>query len=1059
MRTIIETPGFDGGIFGPSEVKVKDRGNLVAIILSAPRLVTDSADRSHVSGFFQVRPGEWRRIGVFGSYIGLVVGNIIVQYTFNDATFVSFYPADHLPYLFIVSSLVTAVMSSLYGSVSERLPARRLSWAMPALFCVSTLLCRLLLATHLPGSIFFIYIFLFGFNGLMVIIAWNFVRNGFDTRQVKRLMPLLGAIAGAGAILGGVTVRIAAGLIGTENLLIISAIVLAAAAGCALAAGPLVAVQPVSSKSEETFWKQAGAGFGLIRRNRLMLLTTGMLISAVAVRVLVDYQFKATLKSEFNRVEMASFLGNYFAIAFGLEFIFQLFLTARFMKRFGLTSALASRAAVISILAVTLLVVPAFWGVVAIKLTEGLLDRSLFQSGLSLVFAPLPARRGNLIRLTQEGIIQPLVVAAASLLLIFFSPVVSVTRLSWLVLGAAAVGILLALRTNRHYLAELSRAVQGHLFDYSQDFKIGQLMNEKTISCLAAQLRSGERDEILFTLHLIDETGAASLRTEVELLLEHGEAQVRMAAADALVGVAGKEAGRTLRARLEEEEDPRVIARVLRCLGRIEDDATVEAAYRLLEHGDVEVMSEALLLLFRLGGLDGIIVSAEKLATLKAGGPRERMALAGIIGRLKVENFDRTLLDLLRDPSPEVQRSVLEAARSLPSPRILAEVCRFLESERLSDIAEEVLIAAGADGVASLMGYLGGQQPSAETICHAARVFGNTPRAESLPLAEEWLESDVGAVRYEALKTLRSFRRAGIETAPERRDALLRREMILGLSLKLALSPEDSLLRRELKIRLDLCTERILLILGLRHDPDRIDSAGAGITGGDPHLRANALEYLDNLLNAPLESFFLALLEDIPEKECLESARECLGTDKTGLNDLRTLAAKDRWLSLLVADALSGQERILLDRATLLTRLAIFRDMSLACLWHLASRCRERRFAAGDLVFPAGAAQEAGYVILDGTVIVESVTGAAERLGRGEGVGIDTLFACDTGDRSARCDAGALCLEIGRREVEEMIWRHASAARAVVNGLLENFIAASKRELLLRKRSLDGGAR
>lgn len=1012
-----------------------------------------------MSGFIQVRSGEWRRVGVLGSYIGLVVANVIVQYSFNDATFLSFYPASYLPYLFIVSSLVTAVMSSLYGAVSERAPASRLSWATPALFGAATLLCRLLLAAHLPGSVFFIYVFLFGFNGLMVISGWNFVRSGFDTREIKRLMPLLGALAGAGAILGGITVRIASGRIGTENLLLISALTLAAAAGLALAAGALVTVEPTPTRTDESFWKQAGAGFGLIRRNRLMLLTTGMMVSAIAVRVLVDFQFKATLKSEFNSVEMAGFLGNYFAVAFGLELLFQLFLTTRFMKRFGLASSLAARAGVVSLLALTLLAVPAFWGIAAIKLAEGLFDRSLFQSGLSLVFAPIPARRRNLIRLTQEGIVQPLMVAGTSLLLILFAPRVSVTNLSWLILGAATAGILLALRTNRHYLAELSRAVQGHLFDYGQDFKIGQLMNEKTISCLSAQLHSGERDEVLFTLRLIGETGAAALREEVERLLGHGDRQVRMAAADALVGGAGKEAGRVLRTRLEKEEDPEVIARVLRVLGRLEDDATVETAYQFLENGDVEVASEALVLLFRMGGLDGIIVAAEKLAAFKAGGTRERRALAGVIGRLNVEHFDRTLVDLLRDPDPEVQRSALEAARSLPSPRILAEACRLLESEPLADTAEEVIVAAGADGVAFLLGHLLGQKPKAETICHAARVLGSTPLAASLPLLEEWLGSDVGAVRFEALKTLRNLRRAGIETARAGTDSLLRRELLLGLSLKLAPSPEDSLLRRELKIRFDLCVERILLLLGLRHDPDRIDSAGAGIVGSDSRLRANALEYLDNLLTPPPEGFFLALLEDIPGEERLELAQKAFGTEKAVFDDLPTLAAQDRWLSLLVEDIPSEPERILLERASLLARLPIFREMSLARLWLLVSRCEERRFAGGELMFSAGAAHDVGFVILDGSVVIESEAGGSQRLGRGGAVGINTLFDGDTDDRSVRCDVDALCLEIKRREVEELIWRHASAARAVVNGLLESFVAASKRELLLRKRSLEEGTR
>ncbi|HHK60469.1 MAG TPA: hypothetical protein ENJ73_01915, partial [Desulfobacterales bacterium] len=56
------------------------------------------------NALFQVRPGEWPRVAVFGSYLGLLVANLIIINSFNDAAFLSANPVSLLPYLFMASS-------------------------------------------------------------------------------------------------------------------------------------------------------------------------------------------------------------------------------------------------------------------------------------------------------------------------------------------------------------------------------------------------------------------------------------------------------------------------------------------------------------------------------------------------------------------------------------------------------------------------------------------------------------------------------------------------------------------------------------------------------------------------------------------------------------------------------------------------------------------------------------------------------------------------------------------------------------------------------------------
>ena len=107
-----------------------------------------------------------------------------------------------------------------------------------------------------------------------------------------------------------------------------------------------------------------------------------------------------------------------------------------------------------------------------------------------------------------------------------------------------------------------------------------------------------------------------------------------------------------------------------------------------------------------------------------------------------------------------------------------------------------------------------------------------------------------------------------------------------------------NLLQRAIQERIDKNLERIFLLLGLRYPPDDIHNAYQGIVSRKPDLQANAIEFLDNLLDHPLKRYILPTVEQnlkdglVPDVSSPVDVTVLLRTDYFA----RLLKGPDNWL-------------------------------------------------------------------------------------------------------------------------------------------------------------------
>lgn len=1011
-----------------------------------------SAIQKSLGTLFNVRPREWRPLLLFGSYILLMIADMILLRSFSNAVFLAAYDISLLPPVFIASSLATCGAALWYNALSARIPFKTLSQALPLVFITVLALMRLLMLLEIPGFIFGLYVVVFVVAEMITIVSWNYARRGFDIRQMKRLMPILGAMGSAGAIGGGMLARALAPAIGTDELVVVSMLLLAATALLVRLCNQRIEDPRPAKPSRTSFVRNMTEGFGLIGRHPLMWRATLTMVLALLAFKVLDYQFMVSLKLQFDKDTIAAFLGSFYSVYNLLLMLLQLFFLGRLVKRFGLPGAFLSRPVGLMVLAPAVLLLPPFWPIVAMMFLDSLLRYSWYNVGSNLVIAPVPAAMAERIKITQSGVISPLATVGVSAALMVVPRFLSLPQLTWIVLGASALWIACSLTLNRHYRNALLHAIRSRTLDREPLLDLQRVADPETVANVAEQLADPEPETIRFGLRLTADMRLEGLWARVEELLAHPLPEIRQAACETLAALDPSRAARATCGRLHKETHPETLQFLLRHLEEADEEAVLEQARRFLDHPEPRVAADAVVLLFRSGSLDWIIPAAERLGTLLKADEPERAAAAAVLGRLGLAKLDRTLGALLEDPSPEVRRQALPAAAHIPSPATLHRVARMLPDAQYREAAQQALIQAGEAGAAAVLTLCEEAETPLAAQLSAARILRRSPCAGALTHLGQWLQSPAEALRLETLKTLVHFARAGLRLNPEALDASFLREAREAFFCRHFEASAPPLLARELKLRFEDAVKRLLTCLRLSVDAETLYQVQIALLSREQMLRAKALELLDTTLHRPLHRICLDLLDEISVGELYRRCRGPLSLEAREQITLPAFASEDPWLRYLLEDEPPpgcDAEGLRILRA--LTETALFRSLRLEKLYEVALTGRVAHFASGETLFSEGEPGDQYYVILEGRIEIYVKELRVNIWEAGGALGETAPLTGAPRNATARSAAATECFVLSRKDFQVLFARSVQVSQAVITFLLKTLEDSTRRERALRE--------
>ena len=863
-----------------------------------------------------IQAGDLRRGIPLSACLFLTISAYVIGKVARDALFLTHFQAVQLPYADIASGVLVGFVVALFLKLGRRTSTSHLLIASPLFFAGCSALFWWLARYSRPAwlyPVFYVWVGMFGV--LAPTQVWTLANHLLTTREAKRIFGMVGGGGVAGWIVGGYLSKIVTQAFGTEMLLLSMSALLVTCSGLMAVAARIGSFHV--GAADEIQAAVSGSDEGDLRESLRSVFTSPYLRAIAGVisissfaTTLTGWQFKALTKEfAIAKDAMAIFFGDFYFYAGIVSLLFQLLLTTRLLRRFGIGSMLFMLPLVVLMGSAGLLV----WGTIAaalfLKGGDQVLRYSIDRSSIELLYLPLPNRLKLQAKWFIDTVMWRIGDALAGVVVLIFAAWRgwAPQQLSWIAF-LLVVGWLAAVYiAGRQYLVVLQDSISQHRLDAEQVSTLA--LDRSTADLLAKTIRSSDADEILYALGLFEMERQRAPHPVIRGLLNHPSAKVRQKAISILSAVGDKSVRASIEALLK---DPDTGVRTEAMLYLVYH-AHVDPLTLLSEVGDCadySVRSAVAAYLARPGETQNIEAARQILSGMAEetgeAGQRTRLELARVLAELP-DVFDPLLPELLRDSAIPVLREAIRSAGQLRKSALAFRLIEFLSDAALCDDAAQALAQLQDSGIELLGQRLADPSCPISTrhLIPPILVRISTPGAMRI-IVDNLMERDPG-LRLQIISALNKIHQTHPEIPVDIQlvETVLAAEIMghyRSYQIREALGFSDSadepvlhVLRESMQQEL----ERIFRLLGLLHPHLDLHSVYFGLQSRDPKVYDNALEFLDNVLKSQLRAVLLPLLDGkVSAKDRAEMGRRFVRASVASREEAITelLTSDDPWL-------------------------------------------------------------------------------------------------------------------------------------------------------------------
>ena len=662
------------------------------------------------------------------------------------------------------------------------------------------------------------------------------------------------------------------------------------------------------------------------------------------VTTLTGWQFLAIAQQTMQKKDaLAAFFGDFNFYVGILSLAFQLLVTPRFLRKFGIGASLFALPATVFLGSAGVLAFGTLGSVVVLKGFDQVQRYSLDKSAVELLYLPLSARIKIQVKWFIDTVVWRLGDGLSGLTVLIFATTLHLAarQISWIVLLLICGWLAAVAIARRQYVATLKESISQHRVDAEQTSMA--VLDRSTADLLAANLSTSDPKEILYALSLFEVERQRAAHPAIRSLLYHSSPEVRLKA----IAILSETDDKTVRPEIESLlKDPDLNVRT-EALLYLTHHAHVDPLELMQDEGDFadfSVTSAVVAFLARPGETQ-ILEAAQQILTNMVGEPaperqRHRVEAARLLGELP-DCFDPLLSNLVADPDPVVAREAIHAVGKLRKRRLVPDLLDRLSHHELRAEASKALGGFGNSIVGALRDHLGDTSVSIEARREIPGIMVRigTPAAAQV-LMENILESDT-TLRFRTISALNKLQRLHpeIETDTQMLETVVAAE-ILGhyrsyqILDKLGPAEGEDPVARALSESMQQELERVFRLLGLLHPHLDLHSALLGLQSKSVAVHDNALEFLDNVLKPQLRKMLVPLLDSkVTVRERAHLAQRLVRTKIENQEEAiaALIASDDPWLRSCGAHAvgvfglrsLEGQlNRLLNDSDPLLRETA-----------------------------------------------------------------------------------------------------------------------------------------
>jgi ATP:ADP antiporter, AAA family len=873
-----------------------------------------------VRRFLDVRPGEGLPVLLTFLYIWAVVASLLLAKPIRSGLFLGQNDAYDLVYVYAAVPVVLSIFVPLYTRVTARFGARAVTVGTLLFFTLNVVGFWYAFRFHpdefLP-YIFYVWVNCYGI--IAPVQAWSFANTLFDTRQAKRLFGLIGSGASLGVITAGLLARFLVEPVGGPvNLLLVLAVLILLASGIVTVANLRVRRigltrrgRPASQPFTETLREIASSPY-------LRLIAGLAFVVAIATQW-TSLQLGVVVKRHFegNSADITEFYGTFSLLTGLFSFLMQLLVTGRLLRVWGISATILMLPLALLSGNLMIILAPAFWSVLLTNAFDQGFRFSVDKATYELLYLPIaPIKRFN-VKNAIDIVVNRMADAVGAVLLgVATNGFFALPGLGLGLRGLAALNLItlgawigLVWRLRGEYIRTIQESIHRHRIDTERG--TAAVTERSAADVLKAKLAADDPTEVRYALDLIEGQRTRKWHPALRVLLTHPDADIRRRALAILSTGGDDEIAERVPAMLRDP-DIGVRTEALLYLSR---EAGVDPLRQIEELGDFQdfsIRAGAAAFLAAAGpsrNLDAARLIIEQM-TASAGveGRRDRAEAARLIGTIGEHEFLQLLPPLIADDDLDVARQAIHAAHVLASDELVQPLILALGRPELAEDAADALARLGSAVVPEISRALRADDAPVEVRRELPSVLLRIATADAEEaLVSSLLEAD-GTVRHRIIASLNKLRavRPDVRVDPSVVELLLAAEIaghyrsyqVLG-PLRLTQLKDDEPVLEALRHAMEQELERIFRLMALLFPQAGLHDAYVGVRSSNPVVRANALEFLDNVLKPELRHVLVPILDSqVAIDERIELANRLVGaplhTPQQAISTL--LASEDPWL-------------------------------------------------------------------------------------------------------------------------------------------------------------------
>jgi AAA family ATP:ADP antiporter len=844
--------------------------------------------------FFDIREGEHQKVLLLQFNIFLIVFTLLIIKPIANAKFISVIGIERLPLVFVLVAISAMAVSTIYSKALSSKSLRKVTTNTLIVSIVMLVFIGVMIQLYIAEEImlYVLYIGVAIFGVLTTSQFWIMANLAFENREAKRLFGFIGAGPIVGGVAGGYFTSIVASYVEGTNLLFVAALLLCAC----IPLNNLIWRKHI--KQLNTFQQKkrltdfADHPFLLIKKSRHLSFLALLIGLGVLVSKLVEFQFSSIASQNFtNSNDLTAFFGFWFSTFNVVSLVIQLFLTRRIVGVFGVGTSLFVLPGGVIFGSFLLLFTPVLWASVFTKLWEVSVKQSINKSATELLALPIPANIKSQTKSFIDVFVDLAATGLAGLLLIFLVNGfdLSVRSISILSLAILAIWIWVALQVRKEYIktfqAKLTQADKKstkELMDYA---------NISVISGLKKALNFGTENQVLYVLEKVRQIPDKRMFEDVAIFVVHSNAKIRIAALKCVYFL-DKTIDRDVLDSLIVDVDIEVRFLAFSQLYRQSRDTPIVTINSYLTHENPMISGAALTAMSnecrnndemkKLLKIEQRIREKIDYLSLIENSDKKRLfkiIIIRSIGRAGIDTLFVHLSNFMLDEDEGIVNEAILAAGYTMSPEFIDQLIPFLEKKKTRFTAQQALLQYGVGIIPLLELQAQSNVISQQISLHIPSVLEQLDSKIAVNALLGFLQNPDVLLRLEALRSLHNLKRNFPHLNISKKEIvdliideaklykntlaiLYKQNQLLPVEGSFAETAARSNIIDIVERRLDSTLERIFRLMGLRYPPEEIMSAYESINSQNEHLRQNAVEFLDSLLEPNLKRTLVPIAEN-----------------------------------------------------------------------------------------------------------------------------------------------------------------------------------------------------